>query len=174
MKAVMAFAGKAAGKAKAAFSGGGSGEKGGFTGKSMGNMSRGLSVLGSISEYAAQRQQASALDQQARDEEMAGRQEYIQAAEKVSAIDDAYNRLVGDQIVTAAGMGIDVGSGSVVAARQAAQSDADRERAIIRNSAETNAKMRRVRSLAYREGAKNQRFGSTIKLGLDVAQAFAS
>lgn len=167
MKAVMAFAGKAK-SAMAARAGGQA------SGKSMGNMSVGLSVLGSLSEYAGQRQQAAAMDQEARDEQMAGRQEFIQASERVTQIDEAYNQLVGDQMVTAAAMGIDVGSGSVIAAREAAESEADRERRIIRNSAETNARVRFARSLAQREAAKNARLGSTIQLGLNIASAFGA
>lgn len=167
MKAVMAFAGKA----KSAMTARAGGQP---SGKAMGNMSTGLSVLGSLSEYAGQRQQAAAMDQEARDERMAGRQEFIQASERVTQIDEAYNQLVGDQMVTAAAMGIDVGSGSVVAAREAAESDADRERRIIRNSAETNARVRFARSLAQREAAKNARLGSTIQLGLNIASAFGA
>lgn len=169
MKAVMAFASRAA--ASAAKGGGGSGGSGPFSGKSLGGASRGLSALGSIMEYAGARQQAAGLDQQRRDEEMAGRQEYIQASERVSEIDDAYNRLVADQSVAAAGMGIDVGSGSVVEARRTAQAEADRERIKIRNAADANAKMRRVRALAYGQAAKNARFGATLKLGLDLGAA---
>ena len=175
MKAVMAFAGKAfASKAagQAAGKAGGTAAGSGPRGDTLGGASRGLSMLGSLMEYAGARQQAASLDQQGRDEEMAARGEYIQAAERVNAIDADYNRLVGDQLVASAAMGIDASSGSVVAAREAAQSDADRERKIIRNGAEVNASMRRVRGLAYREGAKNTRFGATIKLGVDVAKAF--
>lgn len=174
MKAVMAFSGKAASFAKASFAKGGStgGSTGGASGQQIGGMSKGLSMLGSFMEYAGARQQAASMDQSARDEAMAGRQEYIQAAERVNAIDAEFNSLVGNQLVAASSMGIDAGSGSVIAAREAAQTDADRERRIIRNNAETNASMRRVRSLALREAAKNTRFGATIKLGLDVASAF--
>ncbi|MFC5374734.1 hypothetical protein ACFPIF_19415 [Brevundimonas faecalis] len=170
MQAVMAFSSKAAGFAKAAFAK--SGSAAGASGGQIGGMSKGLSVLGSVMEYAGARQQAASLDQSARDEAMAGRQEYIQAAERVNAIDAEFNQLVGSQLVAASSMGIDAGSGSVIAAREAAQTDADRERRIVRNNAETNAAMRRVRSLSLRQAAKNARFGSTIKLGLDVASAF--
>lgn len=171
MRAVMAFATKSAtAMGKAATSGqGGSGP---FTAKQIGGASRGLSVLGSISEYAGARQRAAALDQDARDEALAGRQEYIVASERVTQIDDDYNRLVGEQLVTAAAYGIDAGSGSVVQARRAAQGDADRERTVIRNTAETNARLRKVRELSLRQAAKNNRFGATVKLGVDVASAF--
>ncbi|MBU1522111.1 MAG: hypothetical protein KJ728_11900 [Alphaproteobacteria bacterium] len=172
MKAVMAFAGKAksavgsmAGKAGS----GGGGD--GFSGKSLGGASRGLSALGSIMEFAGARQQAASLDQSARDETMAGRQEYIQANERVTAIDDEYNQLVGEQLVTASAMGIDAGSGSVIAARNAARDAADRERNLIRNSAEANARLRQARAMGLREAAKNARFGSVLKLGLDLGQA---
>lgn len=161
MKSVMAFAGRT----RALL--------GSSSGKTMGNMSRGLSALGSIAEYAGQRQQAAAMDQEARDERMAGRQEYVTAAEQVTAIDDEYNRLVGSQLTAAATMGIDAGSGSVIAARAAAQDDADRERRIIRNSAEANARVRFARATNLREAAKTTRFGATLKLGLDLASTFA-
>lgn len=168
MKAVMAFAGKA----RSAF-GSSAGASGGAapSGKTLGGMSRGMSALGSIMEFAGARQQASALDQSARDEAMAGRQEYIQAMERVTAIDDEYNQLVGQQLVTASAMGIDAGSGSVIAARNAARDSADRERSIIRNSAEANARLRQARAVSLREAAKNARFGSVLKLGLDLGQA---
>lgn len=172
MKAVMAFAGKARSAfggttAKAGASGGGDP----FSGKTLGGASRGMSALGSIMEYAGARQHAASLDQSARDETMAGRQEFIQASEQVTAIDQDYNRLVGEQLVTASAMGIDAGSGSVTAARNAARDAADRERRVIRNTAETNARLRFARSLGLREAAKNARFGATLKLGLDLGQA---
>lgn len=176
MQAVMAFAKKTGAQAAASFrttAGGNPTPGGGISGKTLGGMSRGISILGSLSEYAGARQQAAGLDAQARDEAMAGRQEYVQAAQRVNAIDAAYNELVGDQLAAASVMGIDLSSGSVVAARAAAGADADRERRLIRNNADTQAALRRVRELAFRQGAKNQRFGSTLKLGLDVASAFA-
>lgn len=167
MKAVMAFAGKA----RSAFSSQPSG--GAPSGQTLGGASRGLSALGSIMEFAGARQQAASLDQSARDETMAARQEFIQANERVTAIDDEYNKLVGQQLVTASAMGIDAGSGSVIAARNAARDAADRERNIIRNSAEANARLRQARALSLREAAKNARFGSVLKLGLDLGQAFS-
>ncbi len=175
MKAVMAFSSKAAGFAKSAFAqggqaGGGQGASA-IGGKQLGGMSRGVSAVASLMEFAGARQQAASMDQSARDEAMAARGEYIQAAEKVSAIDSEYNALVGQQLVAASSMGIDAGSGSVIAAREAAQTEADRERNIIRNSAETNARLRYARSVSLREAAKNARFGSALKLGLDVGQA---
>lgn len=178
MKAVMAFSSKAASFASTAFSKGkaalaakGGGDGDGPSGKQLGGMSRGVSAVGSLMEYAGARQQAASMDQSARDEAMAARGEYIQASEKVSAIDSEYNALVGQQLVAASSMGIDAGSGSVIAAREAAQTEADRERNIIRNSAETNARLRYARSLNLREAAKNARFGATLKLGMDVGQA---
>lgn len=165
MKAVMAFAGKAASASATKSS------SAAFSGKSLGGASRGLSALGSIMEFAGARQQAASLDQSSRDEQMAGRQEFIQASERVTAIDDEYNKLVGQQLVAASAMGIDAGSGSVIAARNAARDDADRERGIIRNSAEANARLRQARALGLKEAAKNARFGSVLKLGLDLGQA---
>ncbi len=167
MKAVMAFAGRAGSAATKA----GSQAAGPWSGKALGGASRGLSALGSIMEFAGARQQAASLDQDARDEGMQGRQEYIQAAERVGEIDRRFNQLVGEQMTTAAAYGVDVGSASVIEARRVAQDDADRQRTIIRNSADANAKVRRVRALAYREAGKNARLGSTLKLGLDLGAA---
>jgi len=164
MQAAMAFA-KAGGSRIAAAAGSSSSGKS-MGGKSMGGMSRGVSILSSIFEFAGARQKASAIDQEARDEAMAGRQEYITANERVNAIDADYNRLVGDQLAAASAMGIDVGSGSVVAARDVARDEADRERRIIRNSADTNARLRKIRSLNLRAAAKNTRFGAAVTLAL--------
>lgn len=167
MQAVMAFeksrGGDPAGKAS-----------GGASGRMLGGMSRGVSALSSIFEYAGGMQRASAIDQEARDEAMDGRQEYIVANEKVNAIDADYNRLVGEQLAAASAMGIDVGSGSVVAARDAARDDADRERRIIRNSADANARLRKVRALNLRGAAKNARLGAALTLGVDIAGVFGA
>lgn len=172
MQAVMAFTkarGAQATASAGSSSGGGSGP---WSGQQLGGASRGLSVLSSISEWAMTRQKMAAMDQEARDERMAGRQEFIQASQKVSAIDAEHNQLVGEQLAAATGMGIDVGSGSVVAAREQAQSDADRERRIIRSNADMNAALRRLRAANLSASAKAGRFGSTVKLGLDIASAF--
>lgn len=143
-----------------------------FSGKQLGGMSRGLSVAGSIMEFAGNLQKAGGMRTEARMEQLAARQEYVQAEEQVSAIDAAYNQLIGDQMAAAGSMGIDVSSGSVVAQREAARDAADRERRILRNTADANAKLRRLRSVQLRDAAKNQVIGSTLKLGFDVAGAF--
>lgn len=172
MQAVMAFAKRKAATSAASGGMGGAGEAAGaagpWSGKQLGGASRGMSILGSISEWAAARQKAGAMDQEARDERMAGRQEFIQASQKVNAIDAEYNSLVGNQLAAASAMGIDVGSGSVVAAREQAWSEAERERRIIRSSADLNAAMRRLRAANLNASAKASRFGATVKLGLDL------
>lgn len=172
MQAVMAFAQRRA--ATPSPSGGGSTAGGGFSGQQLGGMSRGVSILGSIMEFAGGLQKAHAMKQEAWGEEMASRQEFITAAERTNEIDAAYNRLVGDQMAAASAMGIDVGSGSVVAARNAARDEADGERRRIRLSAEATAAQRRLRSVMLRGGAKNQQIGSWMKLGLDVAGTFGA
>lgn len=143
-----------------------------WSGKSLGGMSRGLSVLGSVMEYASIRQKASAMDQEARDETLAARQEYVTAAEQVNAIDAQFNALVSEQRAAAAEMGIDVGSGSVTAARNEARDSAERERKILRNSADMNAAQRRLRAVRLRDAAKGARFGGLVSAGLNIAGAF--
>lgn len=172
MKAVQAFQGRQAQTAAASAE---SGQGGGFnfSGKQLGGMSRGLSVAGSIMEFAGNLQKAGGMRTEARMEQLAGRQEYVQAEEQVNAIDAAYNQLIGDQMAAAGSMGIDVASGSVAAQREAARDAADRQRRILRNSADANAKLRRLRSVQLKDAAKNQVIGATLKLGFDVAGAFA-
>lgn len=171
MQAVMAFTKRRMMNQAAASAAGGGSD--GASGRQLGGASRGLSILGSISEWAGARQKAAAMDQEARDERMAGRQDFIQAEQRVNAIDAEFNDLVGEQLAAASGMGIDVGSGSVVAARNRARDDADRERRIIRSSADLSAAMRRLRAANLNASAKAGRFGATLKLGLDVASVFA-
>jgi len=172
MQAVMAFAKKQGGQmAASAASGGGRG--GGPSGAELGGMGRGMSVLGSLMEFAGGLQKAKAIKQEAWGERLASRQEYVVANERVNAIDAEFNRLAGDQLAAASAMGIDVGSGSVVAAREAARDEADRERRIIRNSAEANAAQRRLRAVSLKNAARNQKIGSWVSLGLDVAGTFA-
>lgn len=166
MQAVMAFS-----KSRAAQSTAGK-SAGGPSGSQLGSMGRGMTVLSSIMEFAGSMQKAKATKQEAWGEQLAGRQEFIVANERVNAIDAEYNRLVGDQLAAASAMGIDVGSGSVVAVREAARDDADRERRIIRNSAEANAAQRRLRALNLKNAARNQKIAATVKLGVDVASAF--
>lgn len=169
MQAVMAFAGKTAAAGKAAFAAGGSG--GASKGEMLGGMSRGMSAVGSLMEYAGARQQAASMDQSARDEAMAGRQEFITAQERITSIDAAYNKLVGSQMAAVSSMGIDHGSGSVIAAREAAQDEADAQRRIIDNEAVANAAQRRLRSVNLRTAAKNTRFGATIKAAMSMGAA---
>lgn len=172
MKAVMSFAGKAATAAKTKFGGAGAGASAGASaGKQLGGMSRGLSAVGSIMEFAQARQQAAAMDQGARDEELASRQEFITASERITQIDKEYNNLIGTQLASVSAMGIDHSSGSVIAARNAAQDEADSQRAIIRNEAEANAAQRKLRAVNLRTAAKTSRFASTLKLGMDLGQA---
>lgn len=173
MQAVMAFT-KRAFASKATAQGAGKAGAGGgdpWSGKSLGGMSRGMSALGSLMEFAETRAQAGAMDQEARDERLAARQEYVVAAQRVSAIDASYNALVGQQMSAAVEMGLDVGSGSVVAARDEARDAAERERRVLRNSADLNAAQRRLRAQNLREAAKNARIGGAAKLAFGLGAA---
>lgn len=167
MQAVMAFT-----KRGAAAAGGSSASGSGMGGKQLGGLSRGVSVLSSLTEFAEGRQKAAALDQEARSEMLSSRQEYIVADQRVNEIDAEYTRLVGEQLATAGAYGIDIGSGSVVAAREAVRDEADGERRRIRQSADTNAKLRRARSILLRGQAKTARAQGVLKLGMDVARTF--
>lgn len=169
MQAVMAFTKKAG---TAAMSGAGSAVGGAPSGRQLGGLSRGVSLLSSITEFAEGRQRASALDQEARNEMLQSRQEYVVAEERVNAIDADFARLVGEQMAVSGAYGIDVASGSVVAAREAARDEADGERRRLRQGADTNAKLRRSRSILLRGQAKTARVQGALKLGLDVASAF--
>lgn len=141
-------------------------------GQGLGRVSKGLSALSAITEFALGRQEAAQLDQQARDERLASRAEYASALERVNAIDAEYARLSADMAVAAPAMGIDSASGSVTAAREALRADADRETRIIQTAAHRDATLRRLRAEQLRNQAKNSRFMGVVKLGMDLASSF--
>ncbi|MFN4288906.1 MAG: hypothetical protein ACK4E3_10480 [Brevundimonas sp.] len=151
----------------------GQGATSSFSGKTLGGMSRGVDALSSIAEFAAGQQRAASLRQEARDERLAGRLEYTRADEAINAIDARYNAMVGAQLAATGEMGIDPSSGSVVAARNALRDEADRERRTLRNSADMNASLRRLRSLNLRNQARNQSILSTAKLVMDLGSSIA-
>lgn len=121
----------------------------------------GTSALSALSSYSLATSQAASLSQQADVELMQGRQEFIQAQQKSNAILRDYQDVAGAQDVGAAAMGIDAASGSVRAAQGRAQSEADRQLAVIRSDAVMNAGLRRARA-AYLQSAA----GQTKQLGL--------
>lgn len=135
----------------------------------------GTSAVSALSSFGQARQEAFAQRLEAGDEDMAARQEFIQATETASAIQRQFNRTVSDQLAVASASGIDLGSGSVVEARNDARTDAERQIGIVRNGAATNAAVRRGRASYLRGAAKATTegglLGGAVKLGLGLLDA---
>lgn len=171
MQALRAFAGRMAsgGAGMNPSVGGGASVPGG---QGLGGAAKGLSVLGALMDFGLARQEAASLDQQRRDEGLAARSEFIQANERIAAIESEFNQMIANQIAAAPAMGIDSGSGSVIEAGRAARAEADREVGIVERSARVNASRRRLRAIQLGEAAKTARFAAGAKLGMDVVGAF--
>lgn len=158
MQTVMLFAAKAftaiKGAGAAASAAGGSGAAAAAGGsKLLAGLRFGTSAISALSTFSQARAQAADLEADAFSQDLQARQEYIQAQEKATAIQRNFNQTVEDQQAAAAASGISISSGSVVAARQAAQTDADRQLTIARNGADLNAALRRGRAAALRRSA---------------------
>jgi hypothetical protein len=119
-------------------------------------------------------QQAASMDQQSRDEAMAGRQEYISAQETANAIEAKYGNVASAQTSTAAASGIDVASGSVMQARALARQNADSAITAARRTADINGNLRRARSIALKQQAGASRILGVVNLASDVASAFVT
>lgn len=129
----------------------------------------GTSVVSALSTYQQGQLQAEGLRQDAFNEDLQGRQEFIQNMEKANLIEQAYNETVQQQLAVAGASGIDINSGSVQDARAAARAQADRQLTIDRNGTEMNAALRRGRAsyLTYAAGATAQAgaLGALSKVG---------
>lgn len=129
------------------------------------------STVAAVSNYAMMKQQAAASGMEAFDEQLAASTEFVQAAEKKNAIQREFLQVVADQQLAATAGGVDVGSGSVMEARRAAQAEADRQMSIAQNSAAMNASLRRARSTVLRRGATVTRRAADMTLAGDVLSA---
>lgn len=122
----------------------------------------GTSAVSALSVFQTAQAQARALEDDAANEEVQGRQEYIQAQEASNEIQRQFNQVVADQRAVAAANGIDVSSGSVAEARQDAQTVAERQLSITRSGADLNASLRRARAGRLRSNATTAREGGAL------------
>lgn len=113
----------------------------------------GTSAVSALSTFAAGHAEANALRDEASNEQLNARAEFINAQEKANAITDEFNQTVAEQLAVTSASGIDVGSGSVREARRFAQSQADRQIGIARRGADLNAALRRARAASLRSQA---------------------
>lgn len=97
-------------------------------------------------DMAGSKAQADALAAEAGDENLRANQEFIDAQRRSTEISRRLLDVVGTQRANAAAAGIDVGSGSVIAAENLASDEADRQISIERGTAMMNAAMRRARA----------------------------
>jgi hypothetical protein len=133
-------------------------------------LSAGTSMISGLSAYAQGRQQAQALEDQAASERMAATGELTDAQQKATAIQNQYNQVVADQFAVASASGYDVSSGSVVAARQFAQTQADTQISIVQNGGQMNAALRRARAWQDQNAASLATESGAITAVQKVAQ----
>lgn len=156
------------GGATAGASAGASGGQGGFSQ----NMATGSSIVSTLSSYAEGKMKVEDMRREAFSEGLAMKQEFIDATERTNAIQAEYNKIVGDQMASASGGGIDVGSGSVVEARNQLRDDAARETRRINNAADLNASVRKARMIKLRENAKTAEIYNILNAAVSIGSAF--
>jgi hypothetical protein len=113
----------------------------------------GLSATSALSTFMQGAAEAGNMNAEAANEQIQAKQEYIQASQSSTEILRRYNEQSADQLAWAAESGISITSGSVLEARRSLQTDADRQTANIRETAQINAQLRRGRAKALRRGA---------------------
>ncbi len=136
----------------------------------------GTSALSAISGYAMNRMQADQMDSEAGFQNLQANQDFIQAQQKSNEVMRNYRDVVGGQVADAAGMGIDVASGSVQAAKARAENITDQQLNTIRSNAVMDAGLRRARA-AYLQGAASQTrtaglLGAITKIGTGFLNVF--
>lgn len=108
-------------------------------------LSMGTSAISALSTFAAGQSQKRQDDLDAQSEQMAGTGELLNAQQKSNEISANYNQTVADQLAVSSAGGYDVSSGSVVAARSFAQSQAQRGLTTAFQNGQMLAAVRRAR-----------------------------
>lgn len=106
----------------------------------------GTSALSALSGFAMSQEQATTMNIEAGDEELAARADYVQAQQKNNAINLQFNKVIGSQLAVASAGNIDVGSGSVQEAGRQAEQQRNREQQAAWQSAQTDATLRTMRA----------------------------
>lgn len=114
----------------------------------MGALRVGTSMISGLSSFASGQAQKQQDELDAQTERLNATGELLDAQQKANAISDQYNQTVADQLAVASASGYDVSSGSVVNARQFAQTQADRQIAIVQQGGDFTAALRRARAFA--------------------------
>lgn len=123
----------------------------------------GTSAISGLSSFAAGRAQQQQAELDAQTERLNASGELLDAQQKANAISDQYNQTVADQLAVASASGYDVSSGSVVGARQFAQTQADRQINIVRQGGDFTAALRRARAFALQAQGKQAAGAGLIK-----------
>lgn len=141
------------------------------------NLRSGSSVFSALTTYAAGREQSRQDELNAQSETMAASGELLDAQQKATAIQGAYNATVAQQQAVASASGFDVSSGSVQQARAWAQKTADTQTQIVNSNGQMNAALRRARAAAYTGQAQMDReagfIGGLGQIATGVTQAIA-
>ncbi len=150
----------------------GYGASGGFSASgALGALRLGTSAVSALSGFAMSQYQANALDDEAANERLAARGDYVQAQEKSNQINLAYNRVIGAQLADASAGNIDVGSGSVQEAGRQAEQQRDRVNTAALTTAQIDANIRSARAQMLSQSASITRTTGIISGLADVAKA---
>lgn len=140
----------------------------------LGAIKMGTTALSALQGFGMANNQAANAETQAQGERMAASQEYLQANQNSQSLLRQYDRVTGSQLSAASGMGVDIGSGSVVAAQQLAQTETDRQLGVLRTGAAMNASLRLARAAALQQSAGVDRIsgimGGLTKIGTGALQ----
>jgi hypothetical protein len=140
-------------------------------------LSMGTSAVSALSMFGQARQAKLAASIDATSEHIAGMGSLIDAQQKSNDISANYNQTVADQLAVASAGGYDVSSGSVVAARAFAQTQAGRQLTVVQQGAQLQASLRRARAMGIIAQGDQQAtadtiggIGKLIGAGMNLAQ----
>lgn len=131
----------------------------------------GTSALSALSGFAMSRYNANALDDEAANERLAARGDYLQAQQKTNAINLSFNKVIGAQLADASAGGIDVGSGSVQEAGRQAEQQRDRVVRTAQSGAQIDANLRTARASMLANSASITRTTGILGGIADIAKA---
>jgi hypothetical protein len=131
----------------------------------------GTSAVSALSGFALANAQANALDEEAGNETIAARGDYVQAQQKNNQINQAFNQVIGRQLATASAGGVDIGSGSVIEAGRQAEQQRDRVVTANLTGAQTDAAMRTAQAQMLAQSASVTRTAGLLGGIAEVAKA---
>jgi len=122
-----------------------------------------------FSSFAAGRADGYQLEQRAQEERLLGQAEYTEARQKVTSLNREFLNIAGQQRLSFAANGVDLGSGSVAASRRQSLRETDRQINNQLDNAGIRKRQRDMRAKGYSRAAGQKRksglFGAIGKVG---------